>query len=183
MKLVNILGKYEIYLERIQSLNAEYEWGEDSWIKGRLSTLQGDIKEKIKIEKMIKNQTENIIIPNFFESYVHERYDQDNVVYIIAKKRTPDGSNEYNVDSYAYIKNGDGLIVLNVHTLKSNDSYGERMFTNSAYYRSRDLSGWGNNSYYSKSYGKGHRYPDKFKKHVDFIINKLREEGFEINNE
>lgn len=177
-----MIEKYQRYLERTQSIAEQYVWGEDQWMKNRLHNLISDLKEKIRVLEMIEKQEDNIIIPNFFYECDYEKYEFDDVIYVIAKNTSAFATLEnYNTDSYAYIKNGDGLISLNVHALKSDDMYGERFFTNSSYYRTRDLSNWHNGAYYSKSYGKGHRYPNKFKEHVEFIRNKLKEHGFEIN--
>ena len=183
---MNKLDRFTKYKEVVEKLNNNFSYDDgDYWIKGRLGTLLYDIKKQIKIEEDIQKQQNDpeIHVPKYwFSEEAYKTINKDGTIYKIPTERFLKESGEFNVDATVYIPNGEGVISLNVHMVKTNDSYGERFFVSSVYYKTRNLQGFDNHSYYSKSYGKGHRYPVKFKNEVMFVLEEFsKQNGVEFS--
>lgn len=74
--------------------------------------------------------------------------------------------NDFHYYAYAYIKESEDKHVKLLVRLLGGDEYGDRIYTDSYYYKKLEST----DHYFSKSYGKNNRFPDKFNKQVDTII-------------
>ena len=164
---------------------------EDKFVVKELYKTAGAIRDKIWREEMDNRNKERltyemvsgkeIVVPYFMKGYGEDKYLKliNDELYVLPKEFKLDKDNSFHHWAYAYIKVAeDKHVVLTVRML-GGDRFGNRIFTESVYYKKPES----NSAYYSKDYGKNNRFPEIFAIQVHNIIKEFNKlEGVENFN-
>ncbi|KOS61548.1 hypothetical protein FJQ98_16025 [Lysinibacillus agricola] len=170
-------------LDNIMSFRDTYKTSttEDKYLHNELSKMIRVIKSKIWDEEhdeynrnRLKTKTIDgveIVIPEFI-SGLDDDYEfkhVDNTLYALPSKCSKDEDGSFHEYVYAYIKENDNKHVRFLVRLLGGDRFGDRIFTEANYYKKIES----NYKYLNKNYGKDDRFPEKFRKQVETIINEF----------
>lgn len=151
---------------------------EDKFIINELWKTVGTIRDKIWREEMDERNKERlncevvdgqeVVIPYFMNGLGEDKFFKiiDGDLYALPKqfKRKEDGS--FHTWAYVYIKTDENKHIRLVVRMLGGDTYGNRIFTESIYFKKPESF----QHYYSKDYGKDNRVPVAFKEHAHNII-------------
>lgn len=155
---------------------------EDKYLHNELSKTIRVIKNKIWNEEYdesnksrLKTKTVDgveVIIPEFMscldDNYTYKYI--DDTLYALPTVCSKDNDNTFHEYVYAYIKENDNKHVRFLVRLLGGDRFGDRIFTEANYYKKIES----NYKYLNKNYGKDNRFPEKFRKQVETIIDEFK---------
>ena len=163
--------------------NYDYSTPEDAFIRthlqGAINRITSKVSE-IKMDDYYDHRIESIdgldgntyIIPPFMNNFGDEKKVciVDNSVMVVPKTINFDKDGSFHVYMYVYLKLEEDKHVKICVRLLGNDSYGDRIYVSSYYYKK--LGSF--SSYYSKDYGKN-TFPSTFKESVHKVVNRFRQ--------
>ena len=154
-------------------------WKAHSSIRSIIWREEMDLHHKERLETKVIDGYE-IVVPDFMNNLSDntELKIINGELYSLPTEFKEDKDGSFHIRSYAYIKLDENKHVRLTVSMLGNDRFGDRIFTNSYYFKKIESF----NSYYSKDYGKNNRFPDTFKEYVDVIIDEFNKldgvEGF-----
>lgn len=131
-----------------------------------------EMEERNKLDlKTVLIDGYNVIIPEFMSGFREGKVYKviDGELYSIPQQYKEDKDGSFHMWAYAYVKLAEDKHVRITVSMLGRDSYGDRIFTESQYYKKIESDF----HYYSKDYGKNNRFPDTFKKQVLTIIDEF----------
>lgn len=151
---------------------------EDEFLHNEISKLVRVVKSKIwheEAEEQRKNRLETkiidgvkVVIPEFMNGLGEEckfKY-VDAVLYALPIKCQRDEDNSFHEYAYIYSKENEDKHVRLIVRLLGGDKFGDRIFTEANYYKKVESF----NKYLNKNYGRDNRFPEKFRKQVETVI-------------
>ncbi|MGE7840645.1 hypothetical protein ACQKNX_07630 [Lysinibacillus sp. NPDC093712] len=151
---------------------------EDKYLHNEISKLVGAVRSKIwneEYDERNKNRLETkiidgvkVIIPEFMNGLGEDckfKY-VDNVLYALPIKCSIDKDNSFHEYAYVYSKENENKHTRLIVRLLGGDKFGNRIFTEANYYKKVESY----NKYLNKNYGRDDRFPEKFKKQVETVI-------------
>lgn len=168
-------------LDNIISFNDTYKTStvEDKYLHNELSKVVRIIKSKIWNEEHDERNKSRlktkvidgveIVIPEFMngfsEEFTFKLIDDD--LYLIPTSYKEDKDGSFHQHAFVYIKENENKHTRLTVSMLGKDKYGNRIFTEGEYFKKVESDF----RYLSKSYGKNDRFPEKFRKQVETIIN------------
>lgn len=151
---------------------------EDEYLHNEISKLVRVVKSKIwheEYDEQLKNRLEvkiidgvKLVIPEFMSGLGEDcRFKYiDGVLYALPIKCKVGEDNSFHEYAYIYSKENEDKHVRLIVRLLGGDRFGNRIFTEANYYKKLESF----NKYLNKNYGKDDRFPEKFRKQVETVI-------------